>query len=505
MLSTEVPGKGLRVVASCPRAKQQGIRPGLPLAEAKALAPVETTRRPTTRKSSATRLPASNTVNWQLAEPEADRKAFEQLAQVCQQYTPLVAIEAIDHPDSLFLDVSGCKELWGGEASLLEKITQQFRGMGYLIRAALASTQAAAWAISHFGEGEQSLVPDDSNPQFMREVLGDLPIAALGLPEGITQRLGSFGIRNISQLCRLPRTAIPSRFGPQVLRRLDQALGSAPEAFTALRWSTPITVFSQQEEPLVSREAILWQTRLLLEDLLGQLAARRAGLVEFEYRLSSLTGPLAFLLRLSAPATNLRHLHQLLELRLEQQSSLPEVTKLEIVALRVGPLPEWQPSFWQTSETQTALEVAQLADRLSSRLGESSVSQVHLEADCLPEQSYTWHPWTADLPETDWLHEASPAAEQVLWRARYRPWRLWSPMLPVTVLRCSADGLPTWIETQEERHEIASLLGPERIETAWWQAREVRRNYYRMTTTTGFCFWSYYDLDQQQWFLQGEF
>ena len=47
------------------------------------------------------------------ADPHADRRLLEAIADWCDRYTPLVGL---DPPDGLVLDVTGCAHLFGGEA-----------------------------------------------------------------------------------------------------------------------------------------------------------------------------------------------------------------------------------------------------------------------------------------------------------------------------------------------------------------------------------------------------
>ncbi|TIM48545.1 MAG: DNA polymerase Y family protein [Mesorhizobium sp.] len=79
------------------------------------------------------------------ADPEADRRLLESLADWCDRYTPLVALDAAD---GLFLDVTGCTHLFGGERSMLDDILSRFFYQGFDVRAGLAATPGAAWAVA---------------------------------------------------------------------------------------------------------------------------------------------------------------------------------------------------------------------------------------------------------------------------------------------------------------------------------------------------------------------
>ena len=51
------------------------------------------------------------------ANPAADAKTLDDIADWCDRFTPLVAL---DRPHGLFLDITGCAHLFGGEAALMQ-------------------------------------------------------------------------------------------------------------------------------------------------------------------------------------------------------------------------------------------------------------------------------------------------------------------------------------------------------------------------------------------------
>ena len=55
------------------------------------------------------------------------------------------------------------------------------------------------------------------------------------------------------------------------------------------------------------------------------------------------------------------------------------------------------------------------------------------------------------------------------------------------------------------RQRIVRRVGPERIETGWWRGRSVARDYYRVETAAGRCYWVFRRLPAGPWFLHGMF
>ncbi len=61
----------------------------------------------------------------------ADQGLLEAIADWCDRYTPLVAM---DGREGLFLDITGCAHLFGGEAALLKDILGRLLQMGFDVK-----------------------------------------------------------------------------------------------------------------------------------------------------------------------------------------------------------------------------------------------------------------------------------------------------------------------------------------------------------------------------------
>src|SRR5579871_2992930 len=131
--------RGQAVAACSPGAARAGVAPGMPLAEARALAA---------------------DARFEPHEPRDDREALRRLAIWCQQFSPEVALEEVEQPECLFLDVTGSGALYGGEPALARKVTDDLGRHGYLARVAIADTVGAAHAVARYGGA-----PADSSVQ----------------------------------------------------------------------------------------------------------------------------------------------------------------------------------------------------------------------------------------------------------------------------------------------------------------------------------------------------
>ncbi len=142
------------------------------------------------------------------------------LAHRCCRYSPRVGIEDSEAPDSLLLEITGGAHLFGGEARMARQVVADFRCWGFIVRATVADTVGAAWAVARTAAGP-IIVP----PGRQAQALSRLPVEALRISPEAAEVLRALGLWTIGHLAGLPRETLPSRFGHEILRRLDQACG----------------------------------------------------------------------------------------------------------------------------------------------------------------------------------------------------------------------------------------------------------------------------------------
>ena len=473
--------RGLAVSACSPEAMRLGIRVGMPLGEARSLLPTTASRR--------SRQPILKP-HFQRADPAADRTRLQALAIHCQRFSPLVGLEDAPEPGSLWLDISGSELLFGGEQGLAEVLITDLAQQGIQVRIAIADTWGAAWAVSHFADPVVLLVPRGEQAN----VLVPLPVVALRISDAVIDSLRGLDVTTIGRLMRLPRASLPSRFGKELGRRLDQATGLAPEMLTAERLVEPIVVDWLFEEPVTDRQTLDHVCAVLLERLLVTLESRRAGLRELTcHWLSTTAEPIS--LRLLRPTTERRHLLDLLRLQCERVVFTAGVkgVRMEVVELGLPPIRQ-ATLFEDDADEKHQRALAELVDRLSSRLGRDAVLRSSLQPDPLPEFS------CAALP---WLEQRSSAPETLTIpsRLRCRPLRLLRLPQPLAIDRFSPEGWPTHVD----HSPVVRVSGPERIESGWWRGVDAKRDYYRLTLANGADLWAFCDLNSGRWFLHGLF
>ena len=203
-------------------------------------------------------------------KPDLPDKLLHRIAEWCIRFTPFVAV---DPPDGLLLDVTGCSHLWGGDELYLTTIINRLKDRGYTIRAAMADTIGASWAVARFGK--ESFVIKNGNHS---HALLSLPPSALRLEMDAIERLQKLGLRQIKDFISMPRSAIRRRFGNPFIIRLNQALGYEEEITHAVLPVEPYQERLPCLEPIVTATGIEIALRRLLETLCHRLIAEQKGL-----------------------------------------------------------------------------------------------------------------------------------------------------------------------------------------------------------------------------------
>jgi protein ImuB len=464
------------------------------------------------------------------------------LAAECQQFSPLVGCERTAAPESLFFDVTGLGPLFGGEEALARRIVQWFRRRGLEIRLAIADTLGAAWALAHFGVGTLARSASEGPPCDPRlrfglvsfpaacsishgDPLSSLPVEALRLPSWIVDQLRQLGLYRIGQLERLPREDLTSRFGPELLQRLDQAAGRLPETVPSLAPPPEFEARRLLEYPSTRREVV----GALLESAVGQVSQMLLrldrGALRLDCRLDCEgTKAVEFSVGLFQPAAAPRHLLELIQMPLERLVLPAAVTGVCLRAPLTAPLAHRQQELF-VDACQLASHgrlLAGLIDRLSSRLGQKAVLRPRLVADAQPELAWRYDSLVdvrsprrgrkGDRPIFVAGHHAERGRHKNRDRPQGpaaalppRPLRLLRRPIPLAVVSIAPDGPPLRFTWQAREHRVADARGPERIETGWWRGSPIGRDYYRVATAAGVCFWLFRRLRDGKWFLHGVF
>lgn len=450
------------------------------------------------------------------ADPAADAAALSRLALWCLRYTPTVAPwDEAGGADGLFLDITGCAHLLGGEEALLTDLERRLRAFGLDPRLAVADTAGAAWAVAHCGAPTDRIVP----PGGEREALRRLPLAALRLSTDSQALLRRLGLRRIGELADRPRAPFAARFSPEVLLRLDQALGRAPEPLVPV---APPPLYRAQAaflEPILSAEHVLEAATRLLGRLARDLAEADAGARVLRLLLFRVDGGVQSLdIGLAAPSRDPAHIAQLLGLRLYRLGSGLEADfGFEAAAVHVlaaEPLAGRQDRLGLDGEGTPPEALACLIDRLQQRLGAGAVRRLQPRASHIPERAVraappSPHAFLSRRSRRGGVAEREHAA-WVDGAAASRPLLMLPRPEPAEVVALIPDGPPRQFRWRGVLHQVAQAEGPERIAPEWWRAmEEATRDYYVVEDDAGRRFWLYRaglygrDAAPPRWFVHG--
>jgi protein ImuB len=425
------------------------------------------------------------------AEPAADLAALARLAVWCERYTPMAAI---DPPDGLWLDITGCAGLFGGEAAMQRDLATRLKRHGISCRLAIADAPGAAWALAH-AEDRSSALPD-------------LPLAKLRLNPDIVIGLRRLGLRTIGDLQRLPRADIAARFGGEPMLRLDQALGVAEEA---IEWPRPPVEWLDRlafAEPIGTPEDLANALSRLAERLCGRLAEQNQGGQSFTARFFRVDEVVPLISVTTAqPIRDPAYLTRLLREKLETVDPGFGVEVMALEADRVAPLSLSQGRLTDLAAAETAGNLAAVVDTLGNRLGPEQVWRVAPYASHVPERAVQRVP-VLPVKQPSWVND--PAAP--------RPIRLLRRPEAIEVIAPVPDDPPIWFRWRGASHRITAAAGPERIAAEWWRGKQTDtrpvtdmiRDYYRVEDADGARFWIFraglHAADRMpNWYLHGLF
>jgi protein ImuB len=378
---------------------------------------------------------------------------------------------------------------------------------------AVAETVGAAWAVAHF-DGEQAGSSSTSK----------LPVEALRIANDTTTLLRELGIETIDQLLALPREELASRFGEELLQRLDQLTGQGRELIEPQRGLPALAASHALEEPTGDRSVLMQVLGQLVDQLSRQLAARDEGAVLLMGSLRCTDRQeVPLRIGLLQPSASSRQLLELIELHLETVRLAYEVDRVELRATVVGRLGERQRELFAGRWPTDPHHLAMLVNRLSSRLGCECVLRAELRKSPVPERRVKWEAAVKKAGErrvgdgkSRRVACSRTAQRSVSMSAPHmptslregippRPLMLYSEPQARKVMCVAPDGPPQCVWMNQRRERVVSCVGPERIETLWWRGPSVRRDYYRVATESGEYLWMFRRLTDGKWFAHGEF
>jgi protein ImuB len=471
----------LRLVALNETAERLGLSPGQALADARAM------------------IPALEVID---EDGAADQALLSAIADWAERYTPLVALAP---PHGLMLDITGAAHLFGGEEALRADLIDRLLEQGFLARAAIADTPGAAAAVAGFGE--PAVVPAGTAPV----VIASLPLAALRLDHDTVFALERVGLKRIGQIMNAPRAPLAARFGRELLRRLDQALGVEEEAIDPRRPLPALIAERRFGEPIAREEDIAATLASLAAGLAKKLEARGEGGRVFELALFRVDGAVS---RTEVGTSRpLRAPKLVRELFREKFAGLAEEIDagfgFDMVRLCVlATAPSHPSQIDLAGDAAGEADLDQLIDRIGARLGPERVGRIVAEDSHVPERAAVIEPIDGRGQGAD-----SPAPSCPLSSVVSRPLRLFEKPEPVEAIAEVPDGPLVRFRWRRAVYHVVRAEGPERIAAEWWRdgSDELTRDYFRVEDPSGHRFWLFREglfgreTTAPRWYLHGVF
>jgi protein ImuB len=393
------------------------------------------------------------------------------------------------------LDISGTERLYKGEENLCRNLFKKLSQGSIDAKMAVADTIGAAWALSRYAPPRLTIVRDEP----LKRVLAPFPIESLRIPYTLASSLHQVGVHKIGELLALPRRSIPTRFGTELLRRIDLALGILQETVTAVQLPPSFTAKRSFEVPLIRHEPILKAISLLIEKVVSQVSKEGRKASRYIVLLQGRDGDgnqfekrKEFSLHSATQRTS--HLLSLLMPLLESLKLPGSVTHMEVTALELQSILPQQQGLFENEEPRALPE--ELLNTFVMRLGRDRVNRVHLHRSYLPERSYSFRPL-----------EQEAAASRSFHLLDDRPSYLFHSPKEVKVLAIPEDGHPSRLFWEGKEYRILRGTGPERIGAEWWHApldEETReRDYFKIQDDTGRWLWLFRASPSGRWFVQG--
>jgi protein ImuB len=432
-----------RVVDCTLTAAALGVRPGLTLVQAQAVAT------------------DARTV---FDDPAADARVWGEVLEALDAVSPIVEDAGFGRA---FLDMHGIR---GGPTAWFAAVRGALHH-GLPVRLGCGPNRFVAHAAASRGDGmvcpSPELVEGAGQARQTAAFLAPLPLDLLALDERILERLRLLGVNTLGELGALPHGPFVRRFGIEAAAWHDLARGIDDRPLKPRARALRVDRALYGEGEASAEEQVLFALRTLVGWVADDLCAagKRAGRLVLQLECED--GETRELTtRVAQPTAVPRALFELLRARLEGVVLNAPVAGLRLVAEELVSGGVALSLFAASDPDPDAIGV--VLARLDAALGEGKALRARVVEGARIERRFTFEPFTVEaastrVPTSDSLCHPEPiegSGERATLQLRIvtpRP-------LEVRVV----DGAPRFVGSPSQH--VLDLAGPWRVEEGWWAA-----------------------------------
>ncbi|MEO8217933.1 MAG: DNA polymerase Y family protein [Acidobacteriota bacterium] len=491
VIITEGNGSAARVFAATRRARKEGIRSGLTLAQARALLPKLIAR---------------------ARDAECERTAQEALVEIAESFSPRVEDAG---SGMVYLDISGLERHFKAvrsrmsataeesskdkghaawEHSLAQSAIHAVERIGLPVRVGIAASKLAARIAAELPKSP-TIVPAGSESSF----LAPLPLARLTPELEAAEMLQRWGLSSIGELAQLPEREVAARLGESGRDLHWAARGIDPQP---LQPRQPLPEFREGmdlEWPLVSLEPFVFVANAALDRLTKRMELQGFACTRLELTLR--LEPDGFHSRaidLPAPTRDVKTLLTLTKLDLEANPPGAPVAGFLFVAHPDRPRRAQLSLFGPAalSPDKVATTIARIASMVGAdRVGTPGVVNGHA-----PER-FTIDGYDPPPPP--------PVRRQPRQGRGLLAVRVLRPVVPLEVISTPAVALASIrsLDPGQKALDIHGHVrvasGPWDLEEAWWSDTPTEREYWDVELSTGGVYRVFRECANGEWFVDG--
>jgi protein ImuB len=478
-----------RVVEANAAAREHGVAPDMPEAEARTRCPLLAVR------------PAT---------PELVDSAAQALLQACHGVSPRIEDAG---PGLVHVEIDGLERLIGHDGAIGHRLTRLAARVGLSACVGVADSRVAARVAARGATARVTVIPRGSD----RESLATARLEMLELPDDLRTTLARWGLTTLGELAALPRMGLADRLGPAGLRAHDLARGRDLEPF---RPYVPPPFWEEAlglEWEIDTLPALAVALEMVLARLTARLAAARLAADALSLRLGLSSGGVDDrLIPFAYPLRELGPMLTVLRLSLEACSPPAAVTRIAVrastVAVPPAPRELWEPASPGTRDLETVLSRLVTLVR-PQNVGSPVITDSH-RPDAFVLAPFVLLPIGGGrdpLQTSPWARGATPAVGgdgEASSRASAGPLAL-RRLRPPRRIEVATDGTARANGRRPARVildgrpplRVVACAGPWRVSGEWWDAQPWARDEWDVELADGMVCRLARDRIQGQWYL----